>query len=132
MALVGSNMSQERQTFQRSPAIRTGEESFTARPEAQDSEDIHVRNYDHQWGYDLTIEAIDGEGEIVYERRYYLQPGQSESEVDVLPSGDYEIRATMDNLKQETRRCHIDATPANTAIVEVGNGAISVTEGLIT
>lgn len=100
------------------------------RSEAWEREDLHVRNYDHRWGYDLCIEARDDSDEVLLEKRYYLQPGQVESEVGVLPHGDYEIRVTLDNLREEVLHCRIDADPSNTAVIEVGNGALSLTEGL--
>ncbi|MFB6361230.1 MAG: hypothetical protein ABEH59_07890 [Halobacteriales archaeon] len=99
-------------------------------PEIIGSEDIHIRNFDHQWGYDLAIEAVDEDGETVLEKRYYLQSGRVESELDVLPAGEYEIEATLDNLKQETLWCRIDDDPEHGVVIEVGNGALSLTEGL--
>lgn len=100
------------------------------RPELVDGEDIHIRNYDHQWGYDLTITAQDDDGEVVFEKRYYLPSGRTVSELDVLPSGEYEVVATLDNLKEETLRCRIDDGPEQSILIEIGNGAFSLTEGL--
>ena len=45
------------------------------------SEDIHVRSYAHQMGYDLEIELVDSDGSVAFRDRYYLQPGATESEV---------------------------------------------------
>lgn len=103
-----------------------------ARSEVVGSEDIHVRNYDPQWGYDLSIEVTDPGGDVVLEERYYLQPGGIESELDALPSGDYEVEANLDDLKQETLRCRIDEGPEHSVFIEIGNGALSLTEGLTT
>lgn len=104
--------------------------SAPARRDVIQSEDIHVRNYDDQWGYDLSIEAVNDDGDVAFERRYYLPPGRVESELDVLSAGKYEIHVTMDNLKHETIQCRIDSDPAHTVVTEVGNGALSLTEGL--
>lgn len=92
-------------------------------------EDIHVRSYDNQWSYDLSIEVTDTDGDVVFENRYYLQPGRVESELDALPAGDYEVEATLDNLKQETLRCRIDGDPEHSVVIEIGNGALSLSEG---
>lgn len=94
------------------------------------SEAIHIRSYDHQWSYDLDVEVMTTDGEMVFRERYYLLPGHTESERSIVPPGDYELRVTLDNTHQERTECRIDSSPAHTAVVEVGNGAISLTEGL--
>lgn len=100
------------------------------RPDVIGSEQVHVRNHDHQWGYDLTLEILDADGEPVFEEWYYLLPGQVENEFDALPAGEYEIRATLDNLEEETLHCRIDADLAHTVVIEMGNGVHSLTQGL--
>lgn len=102
-----------------------GDESTTAR-----SEDIHIRNYDHQWGYDLDVVVTSPDGEPVVSTRYYLPPGQSTSECDLLPSGEYELHVTLDNSREETLQCRISSAPDHTAVIEVGNGGLGLTEGL--
>lgn len=113
-------------TATRSP----GRDVRPARRDVVGSEDLLVRNYDHRWGYDLAIEAVDPSGEVVFERSYYLQPGQVKSEMGVLDEGEYEIRAVLDNLQEATLSCRVDPEAEHTAVVEVGNGALSLTEGL--
>lgn len=98
--------------------------------EALGTEEILLRNYDHQWGYDIELDVLDANGNSVYEKQWYLPPGQVGTEMDALPSGEYEVRVTLDNHKQETLVCSIDATAGNTVVIEVGNGVMSVTEGL--
>lgn len=123
-------MRQRSDTRQQSTADWADQGSLATGPEVVGSEDIHVRNYDHQWGYDLSVEVVDDDGDVVFEQRYYLQPGRLESELDVVPAGEYEIRATLDNLEQASKPCRIDAAPEHTVVIEVGNGALSLTEGL--
>lgn len=122
-------MRQEPRAPHESQAEGTDEHLLWDRSAVPSSEDIHVRNYDRQWGYDLTIEVLE-DAEVVFEQRYYLQPRRVESEPDVLPAGEYEIRVTMDNLQEESMECRIDAEPAHTVVIEVGNGALSLTQGL--
>lgn len=93
-------------------------------------EQLLLRNYDHRWGYDLAVEVVDEEGTTAFEQRYYLQPGQVESEIGVLADGKYEIRITMDNLQEETLECRIGEGVENMVVVEVGNGVHSLTQGL--
>lgn len=123
-------MRQQNQILQESAAGWSQDDSAATRSEIVGSEDIHVRNYDHQWGYDLSIKVTDAESDVVFVKRYYLPPGRVESELDALPSGEYEIEATLDNLKQATLTCRIDDDPEHSLVIEIGNGALSLTEGL--
>jgi hypothetical protein len=95
-----------------------------------DSEAVHVRSYDHEWAYDLHVEIATLDGDVVFQQRYYLQPGASRSEVGILPNGEYEIQATLDNEHRESEQCRIDATTDGTVVVEIGNGVLSLTQGL--
>ena len=97
-----------------------------------ESEALHVRSYAHERAHSLAVEAVTPDGEVAFETDYYLQPGDAESEVDALPAGEYEIRATLDGDKRETATCRIGAAPSRTAVIEVGNGVLSLTEGLPT
>lgn len=94
------------------------------------SEAIHIRSYDHQWSYDLDVELVTDEGETAFRERYYLLPGHTESESSIVPQGDYELRVTLDNRHEERLECRIGSTPGHTAVIEVGNGALALTEGL--
>ena len=94
------------------------------------SEALHIRSYDHQWSYDLDVEIVTNDGEMVFQERYYLLPGHTESEFSTIPSGDYQLRVTLDNRHEETLECRIDSAPDHTAVIEVGNGALALTEGL--
>ena len=91
---------------------------------------LHLRSYDHRRGYDLDVEARSVDGGRAVERRYYLQPGEAVSERNVLPPGVYELTVTLDNDEEKRLRCRLDASPDHTAVVEVGNGVISLTRGL--
>lgn len=96
---------------------------------ARRSEEIHIRNFDVNRAYDLTMEVRDSEG-LVFANRYHLTPGKTVSELGRLPPGEYEVRVDLDGRRQQTALCEIDGTPARTALIEVGNGTVSVTEGL--
>lgn len=94
------------------------------------SEVLYIRSYDHQWAYDLDVEIMTEDGVTVFQERYYLLPGHIESESNVVPDGDYQLRVTLDNSYSETLDCRIDSSPDHTAVIEVGNGALALTEGL--
>ncbi|MFB6301225.1 MAG: hypothetical protein ABEH65_13310 [Halobacteriales archaeon] len=94
------------------------------------SEEILIRSYDHRWAYDLEIEAVDAAGESIYRKRYYLQPGQIEGVRNELPTGEYELWITLDNTHHKTVDCRIGSAPEDTVVIEIGNGTMSITQGL--
>jgi hypothetical protein len=103
-----------------------GPDSATATPA---SEDIHVRNYDHEMGYVLDLKVVrPSEGPVV-QKRFYLEPGEVVSEFGLVSSAEYELRAELENGNTERRECRIGTAPDHTAVIEVGNGALSITEG---
>lgn len=117
--------------FSRYRGGRSGRQR-TARshPLLHHSEEIHIRNYDHERSYDLAIEIADSDGDVRFKKRYFLQPEGIESVVGVIPAGEYEVRVTLDGATEESIHCRINAAPENTVVVEIGNGAYSLTHGL--
>lgn len=101
----------------------------TRRPAVADAEDVLIRNYDFQWGYDVDVAVTGADGETVHEERYYLQPGGTRSEFDVFEPGDYEVRVTIDNRRETAARVRVDDA-TDGVLVELGNGAVSVHDGL--
>ena len=94
------------------------------------SSQVYMRNYDPYWEYDLTVTVRDGAGNLVYDRRYYFQPGQVKHERDPLQPGEYEVTVELDNRQRKTETCRVSADPDHTIHVELGNGLVSITEGL--
>ena len=99
------------------------------RPTATPAEDVLVRNYDFQWGYDLEITARAEDGRTVHDERYYLQPGGTRSVFDVFDAGEYQVRVVLDDRRTETAAVRIEDA-ADGVLVELGNGAVSVHGGL--
>ena len=95
-----------------------------------DTEDVYLRNYDPFSEYDLTVTVTDESGDLVFRQRYYFQPGEVESERDLLEPGTYEVTVELDNRRRETATCRVGPDPEQTVHVELGNGTVSVTEGL--
>lgn len=101
----------------------------SSRHAAPHSEEILIRNYDHQWSYDVDLAVRDDEGETVFVKRYYLPPQQTEAEIGQLEPGEYEVEVTLDNAGSTLVETRIDGRPANTVLIELGNGILSITEG---
>jgi len=113
-------------TGHRSPAADDAETGGGATRRA---EEIHIRNFDVRRSYDLTVEVHE-DCRPVFADRYHLPPGQTASELGRLPPGEYEVTVELDGLHLRTARCRIDGTPERTALIQVGNGTVSVREGL--
>jgi len=108
---------------------RSAETTYVFTQSAEKTEDILIRNYDYQRGYDLHL-VITHAGETVFQKRYYVQPSDTVSECDLLPSADYGVTVTLDNTQEASGHHRIDPSPDHTAVIEIGNGALSLTEGL--
>ena len=94
------------------------------------SEDIHLRNYDREWGYDLEVTVRGSGDEPVFESRYYCQPGEVIAVENVLAPGEYEVRVELDNRREVAAECRVSSAPDHTVRVELGNGTVSLSEGL--
>lgn len=116
---------------QETPTVGTGESQPRQQrtTTAARSEEIHIRNFDDTRSYDLTL-TVRLDDESVLSNTYYLTPGRRISEIYRLPAGIYDVTAELDNRQRETARCEIGSTIRRTALVEVGNGIVSVTQGL--
>lgn len=93
------------------------------------SEEIHIRNFDTSHSSTLTLRVRD-DSDLVFAKRYQLEPGTTESVCDELPDGEYVVIVELDGHRRERARCRIGRSPDETALVEVGNGTVSLTQGL--
>lgn len=118
----------ERAAHDSSSRIDTGRADAAGTASAH-AEELHVRSYAHEWSYDLEIEVSTPNGDVVFEKQYYLLPGRAASETGAIEPGQYDVRAVLDGDREAVRRCQIDRTPEGTVVVEVGNGILSLTEG---
>lgn len=108
----------------------TGASAAAPTAAATGTEDVLIRNHDFQWGYDLELRASKPDGTTALEARYYLQPGGTRSEFGALEPGTYEVEVVLDGDREAARTCRLDGGPADGVLVELGNGAVSVHDGL--
>jgi hypothetical protein len=93
------------------------------------SADLFVRNFDTTRTNHLTVRVRDDDG-IVFASRYALTPGKTECEVGRLGPGEYDVIVELDSQRRERATCQIGPGPEKTILVEIGNGTVSVTQGL--
>lgn len=94
------------------------------------AENLLCRNYDPFRRQSLTIDVVDGDGRPRFTARYSLRPGQVESVAGVLPPGTYEVTVGLRGGRRKTRQIRVGPAPEHTIHVEVGDGTLSLTEGL--
>jgi len=100
----------------------------TATETAATDELFHIRNYDIETSHTVWIHVGEGEQRLETTRR--LRPGETRTVAEAIPPGEYDIEVGIDGLRRTVGRCRVGPDPERTALVEVGNGVVSVTEGV--
>lgn len=90
---------------------------------------VYIRNYDHRDGHSVyvTLEGLDGDRRLT--ERWFLAPGQSTCRSDAIEPGRYRLGVRVDGVERRRADLALDETPAGTAVVELGNGVMSVIRG---
>lgn len=92
-----------------------------------DIEAVRIRNYDHWQGHSVRVTVAPPDGEVSLVERHYLGPGETGELTGPLAPGEYDVRVWIDGVERAGRTCRLDATSAGTAVVELGNGVVSLT-----
>jgi len=111
------------------PTLSSRLDGSAPQTRAATSEEIHIRNFDTAHSSTLTLRVRD-EGDLAFAKRYQLEPGTTESVCGELPDGEYVVIVELDGHRRERARCRIGPQPDETALIEVGNGTVSLTQGL--
>jgi hypothetical protein len=93
-------------------------------------ESLVLRNYDGEDSHELVVRFRDADGELAFERTYELGPDEVVATRTRLPRGVYGVTVRRADGAAATRECLIGSGPAETAVVETGNGILSLVEGL--
>jgi hypothetical protein len=103
----------------------------TARPTGSRSPsdaDLHVRNYHVHASHTVEVTVFADPDSVTFSKRYHLNPGQSENERDVLSAGTDTVEIRRDRLRRDRAQCDVGDGSDQTAMIEIGNGAISITQ----
>lgn len=90
---------------------------------------VRVQNYDHRRRHDVVIVVDTPDGTQVLTDRLSLPPGGSDRTRAVLPPDEYDLRVEVDGVERTRRTCRLSRSPSETAVIELGNGAVSVISG---
>lgn len=111
-----------------------GHESATERlrdrPDARTSE-VVVRNLDHTRAYTVTVTCTPrDEPTRTATETYRLRPGEIRCLATVAPRGPTTVTARLGTGATDTGSGPLGDAPDETALIEAGNGVVSVTHGL--
>lgn len=93
---------------------------------ATPTEDLLLRNYDGETGHTVTI-RLASDGQAVFQDAVRLSPGETRSVMDAVAPGRYEVDVRVDGGRTASEQCRIGPDLAATALVELGNGIVSIT-----
>lgn len=105
-------------------------------PPAVTDESLVVRNYNHE-AVEVTVQFLDpDDDDVAFDRTYALGPCDVASTPTRLTRGVYCVVARLDDGAlgtdgRDTADCLVGSDPTETAVVETGNGVVSVTEGVV-
>lgn len=99
-------------------------------------ESIVLKNYDGTTTHSVTVRLRDSDGSVAFERTCELGPSTTASIQTRLLRGVYIVEARREHESTSTddpgdsRPVLIGSAPDETALVELGNGLVSVSEGV--
>ncbi len=92
-------------------------------------ESLVLRNYDGAEAHDVTVNFYDLGADLAFQRDYRLSPGTVLSVSSRLERGVYRIEARLADGPNAMAECLVGSGPDETALVEIGNGLVSISEG---
>lgn len=100
-------------------------------------ESIVLRNYDDTATHTVTVRLRGVNGAVAFERTYELAPSRTRSLRTRLPRGVYTAEARREHEPTSTgdptdsEPVLVGSGPDETALVELGNGLVSVSDGVV-
>lgn len=90
-----------------------------------------VRNYDGSRAHELRISFVDSDGEVAFTRALVVEPLETIAVQTRLERAVYRVEARLDDRERDSAECLVGSGPNETALVETGNGTVSVAEGIL-
>lgn len=92
-------------------------------------ESLVVRNHDGAEAHEIHVSFVDHHGELAFDRTVSLAPGATVGIRTRLVRAIYRIEVRLETGATDRAECLIGSDPSECAMVETGNGTISVVEG---
>lgn len=106
------------------------EESSHTNPRTSQGENefLVLRNHDFERAYDVKVFLTDANGRTRGPNTFVVPPGQVRCILAELPDGRYRVRVSISG-DEDRADVVLGSDPTEFALIETGNGAVSVTEG---
>jgi len=119
--------------MQANPSLQQASETDTQVRERRvvSDETLVVRNYDGNDAHEVDVTFLDADGDVAVSRTLTVAPLETIAIETRLKRGVYLVRARLDTGETDSAECLVGSGPTETALVETGNGAVSVAEGLV-
>lgn len=87
-----------------------------------------IRNYDGRRSHRVTVRFVDATDEPAFRGTHSLAPLGVVSVSERIDRAVYRVEVEVDGETTARRECLIGSGPGETALVEVGNGLVSISE----
>jgi hypothetical protein len=114
------------QSHQAESARVTG--SVTHAESVVSDEMLVLRNYDGEATHDIAMRLLDEADEVAFERTYTVDPGSTITVAARLDRAVYVVDARLEAGPTASATCLIGSGPDEAALIEAGNGILSVSE----
>lgn len=91
-------------------------------------ESVVLRNYDDDSTHEIQVTFTDHNGEVIFFRTVSVTPRETVDIQTRLDRAVYRVDARLENGATARADCLLGSDPGECAIVETGNGLISVVE----
>jgi hypothetical protein len=92
---------------------------------------LTIRNYDSPSSHEVVVRFYDADDTVAFNGSYTLSPLGVMSVSQRLDRAVYRVDVEVDRETSVDAECLIGSGPNETALVELGNGLLSITEGAI-
>jgi hypothetical protein len=92
---------------------------------------LTIRNYDNHISHEVMVRFYDAADNVAFKGSYTLSSLDVVSVSQRLDRAVYRVDVEVDGETTVEAECLIGSGPNETALVEVGNGLLSVTEGVM-
>jgi len=89
-----------------------------------------VRNHDGSEAYELRVRFVDADGAVAFRRTFTVAPLETVTVETRLERAVYRVDVTVDGGRTVSAECLVGSGVNETALVETGNGIVSVVEGV--
>ena len=94
------------------------------------NEGLVLRNYDSDDSHRVVVRFTDSRGTLVFDRTVPVAPRETVSVDTGLDRAVYQVEAYLESGATASAECLVGRDPSECAMVETGNGRVSVVEGI--